>query len=331
MRLLVTGGTGFLGNNLVRQLCVRGDSVRVLVRNPHSPTNVAALANLQVEVCEGDVVDSDAVDRASRDMQGVIHAAANVHIGWTQTDPQLACNVEGTRNIASAALKYGAKLVHVSTINALALPLNGTPAHEETQRNGSNHMPDIGYVRSKVAAEEVILEQVERGLHATIVNPGFMFGPWDWKPTSGRMLLEVGQRFVPFAPSGGCSVCDVRDVASGILAALDCGQPGRRYILGGENLSYFDLWSIIAKVANKRRPWMRADPRMRWIAGTYGNLRAKFSGRESDINSAAIAMSSVSHFYRSDRAHHELGYHSRPIEESLRDAWSWFQEHGYRK
>ncbi|MFO0911652.1 MAG: NAD-dependent epimerase/dehydratase family protein [Pirellulales bacterium] len=320
-RTLVTGSTGLVGNNVCRLLLERGDHVRVLARSTSDPR---PLAGLEIERFEGDIRNRDEVARAVSGVERVIHCAAHIHLGWKERDFSQQVNVVGTRNVAEAARQANAKLVHVSTVDALAIGHRDRPADEE--------MPPVGaipctYVVTKRAAEEVIDAEVARGLHATIVNPGFMLGPWDWKPSSGRMVIEVARRFTPVAPSGGCSVCDVRDVAAGILSAAERGQAGRRYILAGENLTYFDLWRRIARMTGGRGPLVRLGPANGWLAGAVGDLAGQITGREPTINSAAIAMSSQYHYYSSDRARRELGYSPRPADDAIRVAWDWLRQH----
>jgi dihydroflavonol-4-reductase len=217
-------------------------------------------------------------------------------------------------------------MVHVSSVDALGVGSPDLPADEDSPREGK--VP-CSYVTTKRESEQAFLDEVSRGLDGIVVNPGFMLGPWDWKPSSGRMLLEVARRFTPFAPKGGCSVCDVRDVAAGILAALDRGAAGRRYILGGENLTYLDLWKRMSRVTGGSAPICRAGPLMRIIAGRGGDLIGRITGREPDVNSAAVGMSDLFHYYSIARAQEELGYVVRPLEESITDAWRWFQAEGY--
>ena len=160
-----------------------------------------------------------------------------------------------------------------------------------------------------------------------MIHPGFMLGPWDWKPSSGRMLLAVAQQFTPLAPTGGGSACDVRDVAAAVIAALTQAPRGRHYILAGHNIPYFDLWKQMAQVSGGKPPIMRAGPLMRIIGGQFGDLRTRLSGREGDVNTAGVSMSSQWHYYSSQRAEQELGYRVRPLEETLREAWEWLREH----
>jgi len=322
MKYLVTGATGLVGNNVVRQLLAAGESVRVLAR---ASSDSRALDGLPIERVSGDVRDSAAVAEACRGMQVVIHSAGFVHLGWSQLDQHRAINVEGTRNVAAAAKSVGAKLIHVSAINALGLGRVDQPADEETALPGIVECP---YVLTKREAEQVVLAEVARGLDAVIVNPGCMFGPWDWKPSSGKMLLAV-TRFAPVYPTGAVSFCDVRDVAAGTLAAVERGQRGRRYILGGHNLWYRDAWRQIAQLVGKRGPISPMGPIFRAIAAPVLDLYHWTTGREGDANSAIMLMGRQQHCFTSRRAEQELGYHVRPFAETLADTWAWFREHGY--
>jgi dihydroflavonol-4-reductase len=185
------------------------------------------------------------------------------------------------------------------------------------------------YVASKREAEVVFREQVARGLDGLIVNPGFMIGPWDWRPSSGRMLITVARSFTPFAPSGGCSVVDVRDVACGILSACFHGRCGENYILAGENVTYFDLWRRMAEISGGRPPWYLIPPRINWLAGKIGDLKTAITGKESIVNSAATQMGALKHWYCSQKAIDQLGYRIGPVDDALADAWDWFRAYGY--
>ena len=323
MTLLVTGATGLVGNNVTRLLLNRGQAVQVLVRENYDPRSFAGLA---VEIKLGDVRDAESVRRACQGVSAVIHAAALVHIGWSRREEQRAINVDGTRHVAAAALAEHVRLVHVSTVNALGIGRRDRAADEESPQAGQ--VP-CGYVVTKREAEAVVQQHVARGLNAVIVNPGFMLGPWDWKPSSGQMLLQVARHFTPLAPTGGATVCDVRDVAEGLLAALERGRCGRNYILGGHLMSYRDLWRLIAEVTGWKPPWFRAGPLMRVIGARGGDAWGRWTGREPSLNSAAVKMSGQFHYHSSARAQAELGYRNRPIRETIEAAWRWFQEHGY--
>jgi len=322
MTVLVTGATGLVGNNVLRLLVDRGEAARAMIRKSSAR---APLAGLDVDTVYGDVRDADAVQAACRGVQVVIHAAAHVHFGWSGRRLHQAVNVTGTANVADAALAAGARMVHVSSVDALGVGSGGKPADEDSRR-GKVPCP---YVLSKRAAEQALLKRVADGLDATIVNPGYLLGPWDWKPSSGRVLLGVAKRFAPAVPYGGNSFCDVRDVAAGILSAVERGRRGRRYILSGENLTYLEAWRLFAEVTGGRPPWMRMGPLVQIVVGAVGDLWWELTGKEADVNSAAVASAGLLQYYTSARARTELDYRPRPVRQAAEAAWEWFKQHGY--
>ncbi len=285
MTTLVTGATGLVGNNVVRLLLDRGEQVRVLVRNC---SDSSPLQGLNVETVRGDVQDLASVQRAFEGVDRAVHCAAHVHIGWRGLKQQQAINVEGTRHVADAALQSGARLVHVSSVDALGVGTLDQPIDENSEFDGAVLCP---YVATKREAERVVLERVARGLDAVIVNPGFMLGPWDWKPSSGRMLLKIATGWALVAPPGANSYCDVRDVAEGIVAAMERGRTGERYVLAGKTLTYMEALKIFARITGQRPPFRIARKVTVRVVGCVGDLLAWITGRESDVNSAATEMS----------------------------------------
>ncbi|HEY2840133.1 MAG TPA: NAD-dependent epimerase/dehydratase family protein [Pirellulales bacterium] len=320
---LVTGATGLLGNNVVRLLLSRGESVRVLARDAEDP----ALAGLSVERFAGDVRDAGSVRAACEGVAAVIHAAAHVRMGWRQPELYESINVDGTRNVAAACRAGGARMVHVSSTDVFGRCSLRHATDEETPPGPG---PKTPYALTKRAAESVVLQECDQGLSAVIINPGFMLGPWDWKPSSGRIVLAVGRGTAIVAPKGWLSLCDARDVAAGALAARDCGAIARRYILAGETLRFIDAFRLIAEVCHTIRPLMQARRVIASIGGYSGDLWGWISGTEPDVNSAAVAMARLPKNYNSARAERELGYRRRPVHETIADAWNWFGEHGYR-
>jgi dihydroflavonol-4-reductase len=327
MLTLVTGATGLVGNNVVRLLLERGERVRVLVRSSSGGGSGArALENLPVEIHLGDICRAEAVREACRGVQRIVHAAAQVQIGWTGLETQRLANVGGTRNVVAAAATEGARLLYVSTVNALGLGSREHPADEDTLADDFVPCP---YVITKREAERAVLDGVAEGLDAVVVNPAFMLGPWDWKPSSGRMMLQVATGWAKLAPPGGNDFCDVRDVAAGILAALDRGTRGRRYILSGEYLSFLDAWRMFARIVGVPPPWFTARRPGLWLYGHAGDLWGKLIGREPELNSAAVEMAKLEHHYSYARAAAELDYRPRSANEAAESAWAWFREHGY--
>ncbi len=323
MKVFVTGGTGLLGNNVVRLLLEQGHETRALAR---TGSDSRPFAGLNVELITGDLENSAALARGTQGADLVVHAAADVRIGWTGLDRARRINVQGTQAVARAAREAGARLVHVSSVDALGQGVPGSLSNEETPPTDGVLCP---YVVTKREAEQAVLEEIDCGLSAVIVNPGYMIGPWDWKPSSGRMLLEVARGWGLFAPPGRNSFCDARDVAAGILAAAVRGVSGRRYILAGESLTYLLAWRIFAEATGATKPFFSIGPVLQWAAGRSGDVWTRLSGREGDVNSASIAVAKQPRNFSSERAARELGYETRPLQESAADAWRWFREWGY--
>ncbi|WP_404310312.1 NAD-dependent epimerase/dehydratase family protein [Neorhodopirellula lusitana] len=323
MRVFLTGATGLLGNNILRQLSDQGHTVSCLTRGTPEP---GVFEGTNAELVQGDLFDQPTLNTAIAQADAVIHCAGLIHIGWTQHEISMRINRDGTRLIAETCLKKNRKLVHVGTVNTLAISTRDTVSDETTPLDIAGGQVPCSYINSKRAGVEEVKKAVANGLQATIVHPAFMLGPWDWKPSSGRMMLEIGRAWRPIAPSGGNSVCDSRDVAAGTIAAITAPvQNGSEFILAGHNLRYKELWDMIAPRMGKRGPLFRAGPGQRWVGGATGDLWTKISGNEPDLNSASIGISSQTHSYDSSRAIKELGYRIRPLEETLDDAANWIK------
>ncbi len=333
--ILVTGATGLLGNCIVRELLSRGELVRVLCRQK---TSRKAIEDLNVEVIDGDLSKADVIDRAVSGCSTVVHAAAMIHIGWQQLEQSREVNVEGTRRIVAACLKHNAKLVHVSTVDTM-LAAHGIdrpiteadprPANTEAATYsaiGKSKVP-CAYVISKTEAEQVVRDAVPAGLHAAVVHPGFMLGPYDWKPSSGRMMREISKAPVLFSPAGGCSVCDARDVAAATANAIHLGKPGQSYILAGDNLTYQQLWQqMLVAIGKPRRVRVARQQFFRRVGKVIDTANRTLGLKERDLNGAMLNMGNLFHFYDSSRAVRELNYQRRPLETTMHDAWEWLKK-----
>lgn len=323
MKILVTGATGLLGNNVVRHLLDKGHAVRVLVRGN---SDDRPLTDLDVEIVPGDIRDLDAVANAVADTNAVVHSAGHVQIGWRQRELHEQINVTGTRNVAQAALEHRVRMVHVSTISTFGVGWPDKPADEESANPKIFHCP---YVDSKKAGEEEVVSRITKGLDAVIVHPGYMMGPWDWKPSSGKMLIEIVSRWTPIVPGGAFSLTDVRDVATGIHSALEKGPAGRNYIMAGHNMRYSDGWKLFAQVCDGKAAIWRMRAFAHWWSGGLGDLWGRVTGKEPFVNSASMGLGRQWHTFSSTRAEQELGYRIRPAEDTVRETWQWFKEHGY--
>ena len=323
--VLVTGGTGFLGNNIVRQLIAAGQPVRVLARQRSQPP--PSLAGLPLQVIDGDVCDSEAVRRSVQGASCVIHCAALVHLGHRRRDESFAVNVQGTQHVLTAAAEAGAAMVHVSTVDTLA-------AADSLQRPIDERSPagakvSCSYVDSKRAAEALVEQAAEHGQQVAVAHPGFMLGPWDWRPTSGQMLLEVHRRRPLAVPPGGLSVCHVAEVAAALIRLSEKVPTGAHYILAGTNVSLRELWTRVAVITGGRPPRMPLGPLMRWVVGRVGDSAARFRDDEPPFNSAAVRLSALYHYYSSEKAIADLEYRIPPVDQCFSDSWFWLGRYGY--
>lgn len=324
-KILVTGATGLLGNTLVRLLLADGAAVRVLLRDGSDPR---PLDGLDTEIHRGDIRDAAAVRRACEGCHLVLHAAAVVRIGRSDLPTFRAINVEGTRHVVEAASALGQRLVHVSTSDTIGSFDETTPADESSP---FDHATATSYSISKNEAESVVLDATRRGLYAVIVNPSFMLGPNDWKPSSGALLLAAGKGVTWLAPKGCISIVDVRDVASAILRAAAVGKPGTRYLLTGERMSYFEALRLFARVTGRRPARGEMGPLITLLAGEAGDLAGHLTGKEPPVNSAALGAARSLRFYSSERAAEELGFTRRPLDETVTATWQWFREKCYAR
>ncbi len=325
MKVFLTGITGLLGNNIARALTAQGDQVIALVRQVPS---AEMLRGVDVETVTGDLQDTAAIDAAIARCDAVVHSAALLHIGWTRMEESMKVNRDGTQSVVDAAMRHGKRMLHVGTVNTIPLADDRqTPSDEETPFTAQTTQVPCAYVASKIASVQVVNDAVSKGLEAVIVHPGFMLGPYDWKPSSGRMMLELGKGWKPGYPVGGCSVCDVRDVALATTVALKQAPVGRHYVLAGTNMKYKQLWAEMTQRMGKPKPVFPLGPAIRVAAAVGGDLAARLTGHETDINSAGIKMSSQLHWHSSERARRELGYKNRPLSETLDDCAAWIKSH----
>lgn len=320
--ILVTGATGFFGGNLARRLVEHGERVRILARAGHRPI---ALDKLSYERVDGDIRDAQAVMGAVRGCRHVYHAAASMTF-WCRNRQHLDAvrdvNVGGTGNVLRAAAACRVeRVVHVSTVDAIGLAPPGRVGDESTDWPPGRI--DTPYAATKREAEMLALSAEA---DTVVVNPGFMIGPFDPKPSSGRLLLPLTKGPVVLCSSrGGNNFVDVRDVVAGTIAAMARGRPGERYILGHVNLTYRELFAR-ALVALGRHPVLMPLPPALVLAVGYAmEVVGRLAGREPVLPLCLARLASADHYYSSEKAVRELGLPQTPIEDALKDAFAWYR------
>jgi dihydroflavonol-4-reductase len=323
---LVTGATGFVGSAVARALLARGRQVRVLARPNSDRRNLGGLA---VEIAEGAMEDPRSLARAVAGCRYVYHVAADYRIWVPDPAPMFRANVDGTRDLLTAALEAGAeRVVYTSSVATLGL----VPGGSATEETPSSVDDMIGpYKRSKFAAEQVARGLArERGLPVVIVNPSTPVGPGDIKPTpTGRLIVETARGQMPAFVDTGLNIVHVDDVAEGHLAAAENGRIGERYILGGENMALAEILAEVAQAVGRRPPWLRVPHSVLFPVAIGAELAARATGRDPFVTLDGVRMSRKKMYFSSEKASRELGYRSRPAREAIADAVCWFRDNGY--
>ena len=325
---LVTGGTGFVGANVVRELTAAGATVRVLTR-PRGDRR--ALQGVRVEIADGDLLEPGSVRRAVEGVHTVYHVAADYRL-WTPEPRALyRTNVDGTRIVLEAAGEAGvSRVVHTSSVAALGVPADGRPGTEDTPVT----LGDMAghYERSKFLAEELALDFARRGLPVIVVNPAASLGPWDVRPTpTGQMIVDFMLGRMRATVETGLNAVHVRDVARGHLLAAERGKPGERYILGHRNLRLTELFGILAEITGRRPPRFRVPYSIAWLAAAGCEGLARVTGRPPAVPLAMVRMAHKRMYFSPARAVRELGLPQTDVREALADAIAWFEAHGYGK
>ncbi len=327
-RVTLTGATGLVGGNLADALVQAGHSVRCTRR---ATSKIDHLAHLPLEWFEADLGDPAALTRAFDGADAVFHCAAAVGVSKRVTPALEAGNVRGTAHVIEALRQADAgRLVHCSSTVAVGLSVDGeTPCTEDAPFNFADFGLADGYVQTKRAAEDAVRAAAATGLDAVIVNPGFMFGPYDVRPSSGKMILDVARRRVPGMSTGRNSFVDVRDVVRGMIAAWHEGRVGERYLLTGENRTYVEMFTAIARLAGVKPPRFVAPRWAAKLAGYAGDLSGRLSGRSPLVSSNAIAWGYCTRFiFDASKARAELGYAPGSPDEGVVAALDWFRANG---
>lgn len=329
---LVTGANGFLGATLVRKLLERGERVKAFVRPETDLTSLEGLPQDRMLLAVGNVMSEGSLYRAMTNVDRVYHTATNFKL-WDK-DPKRVIDpaVVGTRHLLQASKARGIeKIVVTSSVAVLGTSSGDEPMDESHELNLSD--PEA-YIRAKIEAAEVVEEAVAEGQAIVSVLPGTMAGPGDRKPTpNGQTVL----RYLKHNPSlpfpvvpGGLNVVDVEDVALGHIAAMDKGVAGEHYILGGDNLTYLQVFETLADISGLAEPGSPSSPGMARLVGGLWELWARLRGGEPIVTSR-IARDYVGSnaWVTSAKAESELGYTHRSAREALARSVRWFLDNGY--
>ena len=321
-KAFITGGTGFIGGNLVNRLLEKGYQVKVLVRNnnalsPHKWKD-------KVEIIWGDILEPETYEDKISDCEITIHSAAIIAFWNRLYDKVYRINVTGTKNVLEAALKNNCKkFIHLSSVAAIGYGEAGEPITEDHSYNWKKH--NICYMETKHLAEIEVQKAIQKGLNATMVNPANVWGVGDFKGRRVSVIkaVRLGQ---PFYVDAGTNFVDVDAVCEATINAIELGKCNERYILGGENLRIKDFLNIIAGEVNGRKPFLQL-PKLPIVFLSYAQealgLITKISPRPS---ASQLCFFGRNIYYDSSKALRELKMPVIPFQECIHKTVRFYRE-----
>lgn len=321
MKICVTGANGLLGSNVVRTLISRGDDVCALVR---PGANLEGLEGIAKEIVSGDILDPGFLLEQTKGCDALIHVAANTSQWPTDLHQYQRVNIDLTKSIIEITLKNTIqRLVHVSTANCFGFGTKENPGTEASPYRFSTLKS--GYITSKYIAQELILEAVRiRNLPAVVVNPTFMLGPYDAKPSSGTIIRMGMNKKIQVIPSGGKNFVDVRDAAQATCNAITMGEIGECYLLANENLSYSEFFEKVNRVCSQNPLQVTLPTFLLKSAGVVGSWVNTFSSRGVSLNRTNAYLLQIGNYYSGEKARRNLQMPHTSIEEAIQSAIEWW-------
>jgi len=320
---VVTGASGHVGANLVRQLLQRGDRVRALLHR-----DAAALSGLEVDLLRGDVCDPSSLRAAFEGADVVYHLAAQILISSEGASRLQSVNVAGTQNVVRACLdSHVHRLVHFSSIHALAEAQTGCATDESLPLVETSSC--LSYDASKAEGERFVLDALRSGLDAVVVAPTAVVGPYDYRPSYfGTVLLRLATGRLPVLVRGGFNWVDARDVADGAMIAADRAPSGGKYLLSGHWLTLVEVANLVSTCTGLPRRHLAVPLNVARACAPAAEVLARLAKREPLFTRYAVSALSQHRFVSREKATRELGYVPRPFEQTLTDTLDWFAQRG---
>lgn len=318
----VTGGTGFVGLNTVKELMIRGWDVTAL----HRPSSdLKLLKRFRPKLAVGELSDPGSLLAAIPEgTDTLFHVAGNTNMWRGGNAQQTRDNVDGTRNVVEAALaKRVRRLVLTSSISAYG-PVDGEIT-EETPSLAANS--SVNYQKTKWQAQELARAAIPKGLEVVIMQPGAIMGAYDIG-TWSRLFLLVRDGKLPGVPPSSLTFAHVREVVAAHIAAADKGQNGGAYLLGGENKTMMALVKEISALVGKPAPEKETSISLLRVVAAVGDLASRFTGKQPPITPEIASMMSRRVSTSSAKAQRELGFRVVPLKEMVKDCYDWMVSEG---
>lgn len=325
MLVLVTGSTGLLGANVVRTLLAHNYQVKVLARKSR---HLTVLDELNLSITLGDITAADDVVEAAQGCDIIIHIAADTNQHYTKLSEYEEVNIGSVKHIIKAASRRNiAKVIYVSSAAVFGFGSKEHPGDESDIIKSP--FCDSLYIKSKAAGQQLILEAAKTSsTDFIVVNPSFMIGAYDSKPSSGKIVkMSYRKRFV-FVPPGGKNFVHVKDVADGICNAIVNGRNGECYLLANENLTYAEFFKMVEKSSGYKSFHIPIPASLLKIGGFLFGILCK-CGLKSSFNWINANILCVGNYYSNKKAVKELKMPVTPIKLAVEDAISWFRQSGY--
>jgi len=327
MNVFLTGATGFVGSHVAHAFAAQGARLRLLIR---STSRLDNLEGVSAETVTGDLRNPDTFRSALGDCDVLVHVAADYRL-WVR-DPQAMyeANVDGTRNLLALARELGVtKAVYTSSVATMGFREDGTIVDENTPVSLDDMIGH--YKRSKYLAEQEAVAAAHDGQHVIVLNPTTPVGANDIKPTpTGQIVVDFLNRKFPAYVETGLNLVDVAEVARTHVAAVERGQPGERYILGGENLSLKQILDKMSAITGLPSPSMKVPHSVAMAFAFFDEtITGRLRGKEPRATVEAVRMGKKKMFASSAKAERDLGFRIVPVYTALRSAIDWFRAHGY--
>lgn len=321
--ILITGGTGRIGNVLVKELDRRGEKIKVLIRKT---SNLEPLKGCNCEYIYGDILEPESIESQLKNVDTIFHLAAHINISTHDKDLTLNTNIQGTKNIVDICIKHNLPLVYTSSIHAFNAPEDGSLITESIPLCTDIQKSRGLYDYSKGMAATYIKEQVSKGLKAIVLHPTGVTGPYDYRPSFfGAGMVQLVKSGIKITVCGKYDYVDVRDVVSAMLKAYDLKKYGERYILSGEILTMPIYASYLREFTGMKSMTKILKDKLCIFIGSI----LSFFDKKAQITPYSIRTLQSNCNISHEKATKELEYNPRGIKESIHDQYNWFRTNGY--